>query len=154
MPIGPVAFLVDTNVLVYAYDPSDAPKRARATEVLEELAARGTGCLSVQILGEFFVTVTRKIPARLTAVRAERSVTNYARSWPVLDLTTPILLEATRGSRRHQLAYWDALIWATAKAHGVPNVLSEDFRHGALVEGVRFVSPFASGFDVASLGPP
>ena len=84
------AFLVDTNVLVYAYDPSDGAKRERAIAVLDRLGAAQMGALSPQILGEFFVTVTRKIPSPLTPAQAERSLTNYVRSWAVLDLTSAI----------------------------------------------------------------
>ena len=52
---GSRAFLVDTNVLVYAYDPTDGGKRERAITVLESLGNRHQGALSAQILGEFFV---------------------------------------------------------------------------------------------------
>jgi predicted nucleic acid-binding protein len=58
------------------------------------------------------------------------------------------VLEAVRGVRDHQLAYWDAQIWATARLNQVPLVLSEDFSNGAVIEGVRFVNPFASDFDL------
>jgi predicted nucleic acid-binding protein len=149
----PRAFLVDTNVLVYAYDPADPAKQARAATVLERLAGGHAGALSAQVLGEFFVTVTRRILPPLTQAEAERSVTNYARSWPVHDITWAGVLEAVRGVRRHRLPYWDSLIWATAKLNGVPNVLSEDFSHGALVDGVRFLNPFSESFDLAALAP-
>ncbi|MDR7551052.1 MAG: PIN domain-containing protein [Armatimonadota bacterium] len=148
---GSSAFLVDTNVLVYAYDPSDGAKRERAIAVLERLAARQLGALSPQILGEFFVTVTRKIPSPLNFAEAERSLTNYVRSWPVFDLTAALALEAVRGVQRHRLSYWDALIWATAKFNGVPNVLSEDFTSGSVIEAVRFLNPFLPQFDLAVL---
>jgi predicted nucleic acid-binding protein len=102
-------------------------------------------------LGEFFVTVTRKIPSPLTEAQAEHSMTNYVRSWIVYDLTELVVLEAVRGLRRHRLSYWDSLIWATAKLNGVPNVLSEDFSDGTLLEGVRFLNPFTETFDLAWL---
>ena len=145
-------FLVDSNVLVYAYDPTDGSKRERAITVLDRLDAGQLGALSPQILGEFFVTVTRKIPSPLTEAEAERSLTNYIRSWVVYDLTELVVLEAVLGLQRHQLSYWDSLILATAKLNGVPNVLSEDFSDGVLLEGVRFLNPFAETFDLALMG--
>jgi predicted nucleic acid-binding protein len=105
MTNGSSAFLVDTNVLVYAYDPTDGDKRKRSVEVLESLGIRQIGSLSAQILGEFFVTVTRKIPSPMTEEEAERSVTNYVRSWVVYDLTKSIVLEAMRGLQQHHLSY-------------------------------------------------
>jgi predicted nucleic acid-binding protein len=59
-----------------------------------------------------------------------------------------IVLEAVRGVRKHRLAYWDAQIWATARLNQVPLILSEDFSDGQVLKGVRFVNPFAPGFDL------
>jgi predicted nucleic acid-binding protein len=95
------AFLVDTNVLVYAYDTSDEGKRARAIQALERVQAQRLGALSAQVLGEFFVTVIRKIPLPLTPAEAERSVTNYVRSWPVYDIASATVVEAVRGVHQH-----------------------------------------------------
>ncbi|GIW52386.1 MAG: twitching motility protein PilT [Gemmatimonadales bacterium] len=154
MKNGSRAFLIDTNVLVYAYDPSNPLKQERAIAVLKQVADQMLGAVSAQILGEFFVAVTQKIRNPLTRLQAERSLTNYVRSWVVYDLTELVVLEAVRGVRRHQLSYWDSLIWATATMNGVPNVLSQDFRHGALIEGVRSLNPFLEEFDFRAVSAP
>ena len=74
MPNGVRAFFLDTNVLVYAYDPADAAKRTRAMTVVERLGSRQRGVLSAQVLSEFFVTVTRKIvPPSMTLMAPEPS---------------------------------------------------------------------------------
>ena len=151
MQNGSSAFFLDTNVLVYAYDPAEANKRRRAITLLDRLGSQQRGAISAQVLGEFFVTVTRKIMPPLTLEEAEQSIINYIRSWTVYDLTKHVVAEAVRGMRQHQLPYWDSLIWATAKRHGVPNVLSEDFSDGRLIEGVRFLNPFATTFDLTIL---
>ena len=70
---------------------------------------------------------------------------------PVLSVTGPVVIEAARGVRDHRMSYWDAQIWATARLNQVDVVLSEDFQEGRLLEGVRFVNPFAPSFDVAHL---
>lgn len=151
MQNGSSAFFLDTNVLVYAYDPAEASKRTRAITILDRLGNQRRGAISAQVLGEFFVTVTRKITPPLTLEEAEQSIINYMRSWTVYDLTKHVVAEAVRGVRQHQLPYWDSLIWATAKRHGVPNVLSEDFSDGRLIEDVRFLNPFAATFDLTIL---
>jgi len=51
---------VDTNVLVYAHDTSAGEKHARAKALVAELWQSGNGCLSVQVLQEFYVTVHRQ----------------------------------------------------------------------------------------------
>jgi predicted nucleic acid-binding protein len=143
--------LVDTNVLVYAYDPTDGAKRQRATLVLDQLGRQRRGAISTQIMGEFFVTATRKIPSPLSPGDAERRLVNYRRSWTIFNLTPSIVLEAVAGLQRHSISYWDALIWATAKLNQVQDVLTEDLQHGLLLEGVRFQNPFATDFDLAQI---
>ncbi|MEK6602182.1 MAG: PIN domain-containing protein, partial [Candidatus Binatota bacterium] len=89
--------LVDTNVLVYAYDRSVPIKQKRALEVLDRLVATSLGVLSTQVLAEFFVTVTRKLTESLPADEAESRVHNLVRAWPVIEVTGMIILEAARG---------------------------------------------------------
>jgi predicted nucleic acid-binding protein len=144
-------FLVDTNLLVYAYDSTEGEKRRRAIGVLRTLGSSTQGSVSTQILGEFFNTVTRRIPDPLSADDAERSVAEYVASWLVHVITPAVVLEAIRGAQRFHLAYWDALIWATAKLNQIPAVLSEDFQDGAILENVRFINPLSSEFDLALL---
>jgi predicted nucleic acid-binding protein len=140
--------LVDTNVLVYAYDRSNPAKQKRAFEVLDRLALSTRGVLSAQVLSEFFVVVTRKIPNPLSVADAVRSVENYLRAWHVLAITPPLIYEALRGTEQSRMSYWDALIWATAKLNQISIILSEDFQDGRLLEGVQFVNPFARALDL------
>ena len=139
---------VDTNVLVYAYDRSEPEKQRRALEILDRLAITGAGVLSTQVLAEFFVAVTRRIPTPLSVVEAYERVKNYLQSWAVVELTGMIVLEAARGVRDHHFNFWDAQIWATARLNQIPAVFSEDFQVGAIIEGVRFVNPFADDFNI------
>lgn len=145
------AFLVDTNVLVYAYDPRDRAKQERAQAVLERIVPAGLAVVSVQCLTEFFRVVRWRLPEPLTADEALSRVAHLARVCWVVDLTSWIVLEACRGSNTHQLSIWDALIWAAAKVNQIPNVLSEDMEHERVLEGVRFLNPFHPEFDLALL---
>lgn len=143
--------LVDTNVLVYAYDRAEPKKQRQALDILRRLVAGGRGHLSAQILGEFFRTVTEKIRAPLTAADAYAQIATLIRAWPVFPITSLIVLEAARGVRDHRLSYWDAQVWATARLNQIPVVLSEDFEDGRVVDGVRFLNPFSRTFDLATL---
>lgn len=134
--------LVDTNILIYAYDLSDPEKQSKAFQVIDRLALEQKGVLSSQILGEFFVTSTQKIKNPLDVATASQSVQNYLRSWYVLDITPHIILEAIRGRITYQISYWDAQVWATAKLNQIPIILSEDFQDGQMLEGVLFKNPF------------
>jgi len=144
------AVLINTNVLVYAYDRGEPTKQEQAIAVLERTNILGSGRLSVQSLAEFFRVVTRGTPPMLKVTDAARQVDLLARGWPVIDLTPMIVLEAVRGVREHRLAYWDAQVWASARLNQIPTVFSENFGGRSILQGVRFVNPFAAGFDVAA----
>lgn len=140
-------FLIDTNVLVYSYDPGNNTKRARAHDVLEALSVSGAA-FSTQILGEFFATVTRKIREPLSAKDAAKQVGLFIESSDVFDVTVSVVIEALRGVIDHQLPYYDALIWATAHLNQIATILTEDGQHNRLIEGVRYLNPFHPDFDL------
>jgi predicted nucleic acid-binding protein len=141
---------MDTNVLLYAYDRGEPVKQPQAETVLDRLATQRLGVLTPQVLAEFFVNATQKLEPPLTIQEAYDRIQNYLLAWEVLDVRGTIVLEAVRGVRTHKMAYWDAQIWASAKLHQISVIFSEDFNLGAVVEGVRFVNPFADGFDLDS----
>ena len=136
------SYLVDTNILVYAYDRSERAKQTRARDILDWLESRGCGTVSTQILGEFFWIVTRRIQEPLRIREAYVELERHLRSWRTLEITRVIVLEAGRGCVHYQMPFWDAQIWATAKLNQIPQVLSEDFQHGRTIEGVEFLNPF------------
>lgn len=144
-------YLVDANILVYAYDRSEPQKSALAADLLDHVALSGQGVLSLQILAEFFVTVTRTLPKPLSVALAEERILNYLQSWRTVSVTNMVLREAVRGVREHRFEFWDAQIWATARLNQIPTILSEDFSHGTAAEGVLFRNPFEPSFDLAKL---
>lgn len=146
------SWLVDSNVLVYAYDLHEPEKQRRAIDVLEGLQPTRLARLSTQVLGEFFRVATRKLSAPLTMPEAAARVERFARAWVVLSITPSVAIQAAHGAVRHQLPYWDAQLWATAKLNQIPGVLSEDFEDGRTLEGVTFRNPFAPSFAMADLG--
>jgi len=144
-----VSVLVDTNVLVYAYDRADTKKQQQALVTLDYLAIHGSGALSTQVLAEFFVAITRKIAAPLSMADAYIRLEHLLLAYTVLDSSGLIVLEAARGTRDYQMHFWDAQIWATARLNQIACILSEDFSTGSVIEGVRFVNPFAPDFQIA-----
>jgi len=138
--------LIDTNVLVYLYDFQTSPKQAQAQRVINQLQLTRSGRLSVQNLAEFINASTHKLDPPLSYAEALTQASLFTRIYPVFDLTPVIVLEAARGARDHGLAYFDAQIWASAHLNQVTVVFSEDFSDGLVLEGVRFVNPFASNF--------
>lgn len=132
---------IDTNILVYAYDPSEPEKQEKAIAFLDQLVSLDQGLISTQVLSEFYVTITGKISDSMTAEEAAERIKNFCQVWQVLPLNEIIVLEAVRGVQTHSFSYWDSLIWATARLNQVAVIASEDFAHGSFIEGIRFLDP-------------
>ena len=143
--------LVDTNVLVYIYDPRDLTKQAQANLVVDGLIENERAAVSVQCLTEFFRTVRWRLPEPLSPDQALMRVAHLSRACRVLNLTPSVVIEACRASNDYQMSIWDALIWAAAKLNQVRHVLTEDAEHNHVLEGVRFLNPFHQDFDMALL---
>ncbi|HME01053.1 MAG TPA: PIN domain-containing protein [Terriglobia bacterium] len=139
-------YLVDTNILIYAYDRGEPGKLAKAQGLLRWLEWNHAGALSTQVLAEFFCVATRRLAAPLSAVEAAGRLEAYLTSWNTLSITPDVVREAARGAMAHQLPYWDAQLWATARMNQIPTILSEDFTHERRIEGVQFVNPFIFPF--------
>lgn len=130
----------DSNVLVYAFDDSAPAKQKQAQELLNGVPIDSL-VLSTQVLGEFYWTATRKIPAPLTRAEA-RSVVNWLSDFLIIPIEKGIVLEALALCESAQIAYWDALIVAAAKSAGCTRILSGDLNHGQVIDGVRIENPF------------
>jgi predicted nucleic acid-binding protein len=140
--------LIDTNVLVYVFDERVSLRQDQAAHVLRYLEKTNQGQLSAQCLAEFFNATTRGVKPFLTRAEAFLHVQRWMRAYTVLPLTDSIVLEAARGSRDYSLAYYDAQIWGSARLNQIPVIFSEDFQDGMILEGVRFINPFAPNFDL------
>jgi predicted nucleic acid-binding protein len=132
---------VDSNVVVYAYDASAAGKNERARTLLADLWETGNGCLSVQVLLEFFVSITRKVPQPLDARRAARVVEDLAQ-WRVHAPQPDDVVSAIEIHQRASIAIWDALIVQSALQLGCEVIWSEDLNPGQVYRGVIVRNPF------------
>lgn len=140
-----MAALVDTNVLVYRFDPRDSAKQRRATEVLRAGIAGGSFRIAHQALIEFHAAVSRPLPGTgslLSADDARRETEELIAQFTVLYPDESIVRMALRGMAAYQLSWFDAHMWAYAEVFGMSELLSEDFQHDRLYGSVRIVNPF------------
>jgi len=133
----------DTNVLVYAYDGSAGEKHARARAVIEELLESRCGCVSIQVLQELFVTLTRKLPHAFDG-RAARGVVEAFATWALHAPDGRDVLAAIDLSDRYRVSFWDAMILRSALALGCDTLYTEDLNAGQRYDGVLVVDPFAA----------
>ena len=138
---APLTF-VDTNVLAYAYDRSEAAKQPVARALLEALWRDRAGVLSTQVLQELYVVATRKFDPPMPRAAAREIVVVYA-SWPVVQVDVPLVLAASELEERHTLSFWDALVVEAARRAGATRLVTEDLQAGRRIGGVAVENPFA-----------
>ena len=141
-----VACLIDTNVLVYRYDPRFPEKQRTATTVLRELLASGEARVPHQAIVEFVAATTRGSPAArlLDPADARREAEEMLAEFPILYPNETVVRTALRGAAAYGLSWFDAHIWAYAEVYGLGELLSEDFQHRRLYGTVRVRNPFAT----------
>jgi predicted nucleic acid-binding protein len=133
---------VDTNVLIYAHDLDAGARHAVAARLVADLWETRRAVISTQVLQEFYVNATRKIPSPLPRAQARQLVRIYS-AWPVEVVGSGEIERASELEEAHRLSFWDALIVAAALKSGASTILTEDLSHGRTISGLRIEDPFA-----------
>jgi predicted nucleic acid-binding protein len=132
---------VDTNVLVYAHDSSAGEKHLKAQALIRDLWQSGEGCLSIQVLQEFYVNVTQKVAHPMTSHEAASTIADLS-AWQVHRPGAEDVLDAIRLQGRYQISFWDAMIVASAIQLGCERLWSEDLNPGQVYGTVTVMNPF------------
>ncbi len=134
---------VDTNILVYGHDKDAGQKHQIAQNLLAELWNHRSGVLSIQVLQEFYVTLTRKVLHPLSPSTVRNLIRDYI-SWQVEVNDTLSILNASRIEENYRISFWDALIVSAASKAKVSKILTEDLQPGQVIEGILLENPFHS----------
>jgi predicted nucleic acid-binding protein len=132
---------VDTNILVYAHDLDAGNKHQTARKLVARLWESRRGVLSTQVLQEFYVTLTRKIPSPLSSPETRGILRNYF-NWPVVVLDTPVIMHASDIEENQKISFWDALILSAAFSANATTLITEDLNHDQIIEGILIINPF------------
>ena len=134
-------FSLDTNILVYACDRDAGARHRAGKEILARAAGRDC-VLTVQALAEFFHVTTRR--GKLTTSVASAFVGDWLELFEIASADDAALLDAMDVVVAHRLAFWDALLLATARGHGCSAIFSEDMQDGRRLGGLQIIDPFAA----------
>lgn len=134
---------VDTNVLVYAHDTSQAARQPIAAQLLDDLWRTRDGLLSTQVLTEFYAVVTRKFDPPMPRREARALIDAYA-AWPLVQVDAPLIVAASALEEQHSFSFWDALIVEAARRGGATRLVSEDLQHGRRIAGLVIANPFVA----------
>ena len=132
---------IDTNILIYAYDTSTGEKHQEASKLLQELWKNENGCISIQVLQEFYVNATRKAPQALEPLQAASIIRDLS-NWKIHRPDTEDVLAAISIQQQYQISFWDALIIRSAQESNCKTLWSEDLSNGQDYGGVKVINPF------------
>jgi len=142
----PARCFVDTNVFVYARDSSEPAKQPVAASAVERLWHSRNGRTSMQILNEYYVTVTRKLTPGIPPAIAWSDVEALF-AWSPCPIDRRLVEDAHAIEVQYALSWWDSLVVAAARACDCTALLTEDMQDGQVVGGVRLVNPFGTGLN-------
>lgn len=132
---------LDTNILLYAHDLDAGNKHIVALNIVKELWERRTGILSIQVLQEFYINVTKKILNPISPLEAREVIRSYA-CWEIKKNTTISIIRASEIEEKYHISFWDALIIVAAYTAKVDKILTEDLNAGQIIEGIIIENPF------------
>jgi len=134
-----VEYFLDTNVLVYAFDPEHSEKQARARELI---VGDRPWVISWQVVQEFCSVALHRflIPMDTAYLNdfLELVLAPHCQVYP----TPSMWAAALKVREQTQYRFYDSLIVASALEAGVPVLYSEDLEHGREIGAMRILNPF------------
>src|SRR5439155_26991147 len=106
---------VDIKVIVYRRDRADARKNEKALEWIEYLWRTHSGRLSIQVLQEFYITVTQKLDPKLPKETARQDIRDFISCKPVVS-DPRLVISAWSAQDRYKMSWWDSLVIAAAQS--------------------------------------
>ena len=132
---------LDTNIIVYAYDTHEPQKQREAQILLTTGIEEESVVISVQVLGEFFNVITRRIKQPMSPDEAQEIIASLS-VLSIEDIDLSMVNRAISIHKGFRISYWDALIVATAERAKCTKILSEDLNHGQIYNGILVSNPF------------
>lgn len=130
----------DSNIFVYTMDNNDPQKKEIASNLIKEYENSDKVVISTQNLQEFYSASTKKLRIEKNVVKS--AVDYLSKSFPVVQVSIPIILKAIDIQIKYQLGFYDSLILSTASYENCVVCYSEDLTDGQIVDGVKVINPF------------
>ena len=132
---------LDTNILVYAEGVNTVEQQTRAEYLLAGLADDEV-LIPAQVLAELFAVLSRRLS--ISSATARTRVLGWSGNYSVIGTSRSVLEGAMELTGRHRIAFWDAIVLASAAEAGCRQLLSEDMQAGFTWRGVTIRNPFAA----------
>lgn len=136
--------LIDTNILVYAYDISEGTKHEVSKSLLKQVWEAGGGIVCLQNLMEFFVVITQKVENPIDVTEAKTIVEDILKSdkWRVIDRDEDTFLSAIDLVSEHKIHLWDAVIGVCMKENEITEIVTENKEDFERISDIKVIVPF------------
>lgn len=137
--------LIDSNILVYAFDFSEGKKQSIAKNIMKEIfSGKINIILSTQNLSEFYLIVTKKIKNPISSKEAEETIVDisYINNVSVKTIKITTIINAINISEKYSINYWDALIVAVMQENYINHIVTENEKDFKKIPGIIVTNPF------------
>ena len=138
------ADFLDSNILVYLFDPTDARRKGIAEQLVSRAHHEGTAIVSFQVVQETLDVLTRKLKPAMRREDARLALQNILAPLWRIQPSAALYSRALDLQERYKFSFYDSLIVAAALEGGCARLLSEDLQHGQRIEGLTIKNPFRS----------
>ncbi|OGL45301.1 MAG: hypothetical protein A2W05_08645 [Candidatus Schekmanbacteria bacterium RBG_16_38_10] len=135
--------LIDTNILVYAYDLSEKEKHEVCKSIVKEIWLNGSGIVTLQNLMEFFVVITTKVERPIPIDVAKTIVEDILSSqkWIVIDRDVDTFINAIEIVSKYEVPFWDAVIAACMLENNINEILTENITDFEKIQEINAINP-------------
>jgi len=127
---APESCFIDSNIWLYAFIKGDeAEKSTRAKSLIETQSAIH---VSTQVINEVCVNLIKK--ARFSEQQVQQLIESFYAKYVVVELSKPLLLEASTLRVRYPFSFWDSIVVSSALHADASVLYSEDMQDGLVVE--------------------
>lgn len=130
---------IDTNILIYAEASDEPVKQQVALALLRRLYESTSGVLSTQVLQEYCNVALKKL--KLPAAHIRTQLALYEQ-FEVVQVTPTLIRAGLDLQQTRSVAFYGALVLASAQAAGCNELFSEDLNTGEVIGGLQICNPF------------
>ena len=135
-------FFLDTNILVYSFDPDTPAKAVIAEGLITRGLTSGLGAISYQVAQEFASVALRRFADVMTTKELERY--SFRVLFPLMKISSSpqLFLRALHLQAASRLSWYDSLIVAAALQGECTVLYSEDLQHLQRFDDLIVENPF------------
>ena len=131
---------IDTNILLYAEASDKTEKQQTALDLLHQHYQDACAVISTQVLQEYCNIAIKKLKLEPQYIRSQL---DFYLQFEVIQVTADIIRIGFDIHQTRSMAFFDAIIVASAKTAGCSVLFSEDMNAGELIDGIQIINPFS-----------